>query len=240
MLDQLSGGRLILGLGAGWRPEEFDAFGVPIGERVGRTVELIKICRAGWTQDVFSFTGKYHRLRDVAVTPKPAHHVPILLGGSAPGAVARAGRVADGFLATPFNSVDAFRAQVAMFDEAARAAGRDPEQLDIGFHTNVWISADGRIDESMRLPLTWACQAKYEPTSQDDRPADDSTIRELTIVGDPAGVLEQARRWIAGFERRRLHAIFRLHYPGMRREQAVEAIRAFARDVIPALRADGA
>src|SRR6266700_1476557 len=73
VVDNIAGGRLIVGLAPGWREEEFRAFGVPITERVGRNAELVKICRLAWSGRRFSFEGKYHRYEQVAVTPPPAH-----------------------------------------------------------------------------------------------------------------------------------------------------------------------
>src|SRR6266545_1059150 len=85
VVDQLSGGRLILGLGIGWRDEEFRMFGVPRSERAIRTAETIDILRRAWTGRRFSFEGRAHSYDRVKVTPPPAREggVPIHLGGSA-------------------------------------------------------------------------------------------------------------------------------------------------------------
>jgi alkanesulfonate monooxygenase SsuD/methylene tetrahydromethanopterin reductase-like flavin-dependent oxidoreductase (luciferase family) len=85
VVDQLSGGRLILGLGSGWREEEFRAFGVPKAERVLRTVETVEILRRAWTGRRFSFEGRAFRHDRVRVTPPPAQRggPPIYLGGYA-------------------------------------------------------------------------------------------------------------------------------------------------------------
>lgn len=254
VVDQLSRGRLVVGLGAGWRKKEFELFGIPIAQRASRTAELLRICRAAWDQERSSFAGKHHTFEDVSVTPKPFGRIPIFLGGSVPAAVARAGRLADGLIATPADRIDAFREQVAAFDAAASAAGRDPRALAIGFHVNAWVSADGRLPDDVRAAM-WQQIGRYALWHSQDEgppgrieghegtllpPIDDERIRARTWMGTAADVLARARPWIDEFGDRELHPIVRLHYPGMSFDLAERAVRAFAAEVVPGLASRGA
>src|SRR5919198_3580585 len=100
VVDQLSGGRLILGLGLGWRDEEFRMFGQQPSERVRRTVDTVEVLRRAWTGARFSYDGKAYRFDGVKVTPPPAREggPPIYLGGFTERAVRRAGRVGGGHI----------------------------------------------------------------------------------------------------------------------------------------------
>lgn len=85
-LDMISGGRLILGLGAGWKEVEYKAYGYrfpPLRERMDRLEEALQVIRALWTEDRASFQGEYYQLNNAVFAPKPIQkpHPPILIGG---------------------------------------------------------------------------------------------------------------------------------------------------------------
>ena len=97
-LDQLSGGRVVLGTGAGWLAEEFAALGVPISERGSRTDECIDVLRACWEgDDPVSFRGPRVTIDSMKVRPKPASPIPIWVGGNSPAALNRAVNKGDGW-----------------------------------------------------------------------------------------------------------------------------------------------
>jgi len=96
-LDQLSGGRVILGAGVGWLEAEFRAAGVSIHERGARMDENLDVLRACWTEDPIRFEGRWHELRDVRMQPQPARQIPIWIGGSGEHAYRRAVERGDGF-----------------------------------------------------------------------------------------------------------------------------------------------
>lgn len=96
-LDQLSGGRLTLGVGAGWLEGEYRALGRDFATRGARLDEMIDLLRACWTEDPVTFEGRFHGLRDVRLLPKPAHAIPIWVGGGSEPAWRRAVARGDGF-----------------------------------------------------------------------------------------------------------------------------------------------
>jgi probable F420-dependent oxidoreductase len=98
-IDVLSGGRLELGVGVGWLAEEFAALGVPFRGRGERFTEWTRILRQCWTGTPEPFAGEHYRLPSGLRTgPPPAHHIPLLVGGHSPAALARAARLGDGWL----------------------------------------------------------------------------------------------------------------------------------------------
>jgi probable F420-dependent oxidoreductase len=99
-LDQLAGGRLTVGVGAGWLEAEFDALNVPFAERGPRTDEAIDAMRACWGEQPVDFDGPTVHLRDLKVVPTPAHAIPIWVGGASPPALRRAVARGDGWQGT--------------------------------------------------------------------------------------------------------------------------------------------
>src|SRR5262249_23243374 len=98
-LDQLSGGRLILGVGIGWAKQEFEALGVPFNHRGALTNEYLDVIRTYLTNDVASYEGRFVSFRDVHTGPPSARspHPPIWVGGSSEAALRRAARYGDGW-----------------------------------------------------------------------------------------------------------------------------------------------
>ena len=98
-IDQFSGGRVILGVAAGWLEAEFDALGIPFHERGARTDEAIKMLRNFWTNDHITDTYPVHQstLASMRTLPQPVRHVPLWIGGHADVALRRAIAVGDGW-----------------------------------------------------------------------------------------------------------------------------------------------
>ena len=142
-LDQLSRGRLIVGLGAGSLPEENAALGVPYETRGAYCNEFLQVLRALWTDDVASFDGEYFHFDNLCSSPKPLQqpHPPIMVGGNRPPALRRAARFGDGW--HPMNvSPDGAARRLETLREQAKAAGR--EQVP----TAVQVRLDmNRVDE---------------------------------------------------------------------------------------------
>jgi probable F420-dependent oxidoreductase len=98
-IDQLSGGRCILGVGVGWAKQEFAALNVPFNRRGAIADEYLAVIRQAWTEEVSSFDGEFVRFRDVRNAPLPLRkpHPPIWVGGKSDGALRRAVRHGDGW-----------------------------------------------------------------------------------------------------------------------------------------------
>lgn len=133
-IDYLSGGRFILGAGAGWMKEEFDALGVPFDERGPRTDEQLAAIVALWTERQPAYRGRYYQFQNVAMEPKPVQQPrpPIWIGGNNRPSQRRAGRLGDAWHPTTYrvSPDDAAAGHRYARAEAARA-GRDPAAVGL-------------------------------------------------------------------------------------------------------------
>ncbi len=130
-VDVLSGGRLELGLGLGWMPEEFTATGGQMERRGARAAEYIEVLRHVWAGGTDEFAGEFYRIPAGRSAPRPVQRPgpPILMGGSMPVALRRVGRLADGWLTSSRADLARIAEPIAVIKEAAVAAGRDPAAL---------------------------------------------------------------------------------------------------------------
>jgi len=131
-VDEVSGGRLVLGIGAGWNRVEFEAFGFPYDHRVERFAEAFEIVRRLLAGERVTLRGRYHRVEDVVLLPRPRRTPPIMLGSSGP-------RMLE--IAVPHvqawnawfdlfgNTPEGFAAESAKVTAAAERAGRDPAEI---------------------------------------------------------------------------------------------------------------
>ncbi len=130
-LDQLSGGKVELGLGVGWLEEEFDALGVPWERRGARNDEYIEAMRTLWSGPEVEFHGEFVDFPQVTCSPRPIQPtIPILVGGDSDVAIRRAARLADGYFPGE-GDVDRLAALIARVRQAAEDAGRDPDEIEI-------------------------------------------------------------------------------------------------------------
>jgi F420-dependent oxidoreductase-like protein len=154
--DHVSGGRVSLGLGAGWNEREHAAYGFPfppLGERMDMLAEQLEIVHGQWTESPFSFAGTHYSLDAVDAQPKPVQspHPPLIMGGKAgPRAAALAARWADEYN-TAFATLDELLPMKARVDAACEAAGREP--IPFSLMTGVLVGRDRAEFEDRRRRL---------------------------------------------------------------------------------------
>jgi probable F420-dependent oxidoreductase len=135
-LDLLSGGRFRLGVAVGWNAVEYEALGESFGDRGDRLDEQVDVIRRLWTEKTVTLEGRYHRLTGAGIAPPPVQRpIPIWFGGGSRSALARAGRVADGWFPpmSPGPELDHAR---AVIEESSTAAGRDPALIGMEGHVH--------------------------------------------------------------------------------------------------------
>jgi probable F420-dependent oxidoreductase len=185
-VDALSGGRFVLGVGLGGEfPAEFDAVGVPVGERASRVDEAIPLLRRLWRGEEVAHEGTHARFGPIRLAPGPARAggPPIWVGGRSVAALRRAARLGDGFIshmATPRSCAQ----QLETIAREAEAARRSARFVPAAFLFSV-------IDESMEA----AHRGASEELGRLYRQPFDAAARRYCVLGTPADCLEQLRAY---------------------------------------------
>ncbi|NJQ01206.1 LLM class F420-dependent oxidoreductase [Streptomyces zingiberis] len=190
-VDQMSGGRVDFGLGAGWYADEHTAYGIPFPkEKFGRLEEQLEVITGLWSTPVgerFSFDGRFYQLADSPALPKPAQEkVPVIVGGRGPRRTpAIAARFADEFN-LPFVLPDETAEQFGRVRAAVEAEGRDPSSL---VYSNALVICAGRSEAEVTR--------RAEAIGRDA-----AELRENGLCGSPAEITERIGRYReAGCER---------------------------------------
>ena len=137
-LDQMSGGRAIAGVGAGWNEAEYDALGVPYQERGARTTEYLRLWQACWEPGPTTFHGRFFSFDNMHVNPKPVQqpHVPLWIGGSSHASLRRAARFAQVWQPTPTALGDLISNQAYLRDACAEIERGDVPRTRMSFRVN--------------------------------------------------------------------------------------------------------
>jgi probable F420-dependent oxidoreductase len=196
-IDEVSGGRLILGLGCGWNRAEFAAFGIPYDHRVARFEEAHEIIRRLVAGEAATLHGTYWQADDAVLLPPPARRIPLMIGSNGPRMLGIALPHADwwntwwdGYR----NSVAGFAELNARIDAAAESAGRDPK--DVARSACVLVTVDSDTAERV------SPRAEVEPLAGDAetlaahlRGLADAGADEAILVLDP--ITEESIRAVA-------------------------------------------
>ena len=218
-MDQLSEGRLFLGMASGWYKREFDAMGIPFEKRGKLMDEDIEIMRRLWTEE--SVTGQYsaHNLSKAVMYPKPVQNpVPILIGGYVDRVLQRAATVGDGWL-TYFYRAEDFKKSWAKIENYAREAGKDPDKLYSAAQLPIMV---GKSKEAVRADMMDWLNKEW------DFPEHSDCTRESAIMGSVDECVAQLREHLdAGVQK-----IIFVPY-----KYQMDQVETIAKEIIPRLRA---
>ena len=187
-LDQVSGGRVTLGLGIGrGDAAQYAAFGMPFERRVTRFTEGVELLKALWAEPVVNFKGEIFQLEGATMEPKPLQkpHIPIWMGGAHPNVLKRTAALADGWMGAGGNTTSQYPGLVAMLRQELEAAGRDPATFPTS--KRIYVSVSEVPGEAL-AELTHFCQTMY---GNGDNAADQG------ICGTPEEVREQLESLVA-------------------------------------------
>lgn len=244
-VDILSGGRLDLGMGLGYRLEEFEAFGVDRRQRGRLMDEGVELIRRAWTEERVTFSGRFYNVRDLPVTPRPVQrpHPPIWLGARGDRPARRAARFrAPLLLVGPAEVYGAYAA-------ALREEGVDPTGMPVlGSRASIvsddperdWATLRDHVHYTGSLYGEWYREAADLPTDAEriGRAVEDPEVRRAGyLIGPAAEVIAGIEAWRQAVPY--THMIFTATPAGMRTDQTNVWLERFAREVIPAFRGSG-
>ncbi len=243
VLDIMSGGRAIFGAASGYRPPEFDLYGVGLDDRGARYVEMLKIIRALWTEERIDYQGRFFQVAG-GIEPRPERPPPIWLGGWGELSLKRAAQLGDAWVPGPTANLEKLLAAQQQYRAALAAAGKDPTAAPTPLTREVVIA-----DSSQRA---WELAEKYLMVNYRDEygggwkhpliGSEDATpVNQLQalgqdrfIIGSPDECVAKIRRFVDTFGVD--HLICRLYFPGMPHDHIMHELKLLAAEVIPAFR----
>jgi probable F420-dependent oxidoreductase len=241
VIDIISKGRLILGVGMGYQDVDFAAYGLRVSERVSLFEEGIEIIKRAWTEEKLYFVGKRYTLTNIIVTPKPVQQPrpPIWIAAVGDEAMKRAGRVGDALLADSFQLPARLKPRVDLYRQTAASRGN---RAQVVLFREGFVA--GTRDEAVReyeaaLLSTHRYYWRHGSYYQDIKKEEDLDLKRIgldrLILGSPKDCAERVRAWHA--EIGADYFLIRFKHPaGQPHAKVMEALRLFGEEVIPEFR----
>jgi alkanesulfonate monooxygenase SsuD/methylene tetrahydromethanopterin reductase-like flavin-dependent oxidoreductase (luciferase family) len=252
VVDNLSGGRVEIGLGQGYRPAEFDMFGWNYARRTSAFEECLDILEKAWTGESFDYEGRTYKVKGGLLRPPPVKpgRLPLWIGAAAPKARARAVKHRAGFLVAPLIELEHLVRQLQSFDAEVerQGAGTLPRAL-----MREILVGDSAADAMKRHQpfIDQVYRVQYAPERVGLSYVDRATGERKPLTGDNPYFLSEEfmqERWLLGTPdeiarkivawQPRLgadHIIFQPRPPGMALRQAIDELEAIAKGVMPAV-----
>jgi alkanesulfonate monooxygenase SsuD/methylene tetrahydromethanopterin reductase-like flavin-dependent oxidoreductase (luciferase family) len=242
-LDVIARGNFIFGVGLGYRDVEFDAFGVPRGERVRRLERYLDLIQRLWTEDRVSFEGFGIRLDKVHMNIRPVQkpRPPIWMAANNDPAVKRAARMADAWLINPHSTIDTIRRQLAVYRTELQAAGKGtPREMPL--IKEIFCAKDRATALEMAGPYLLAKYRDYAKWGQDKVMPDDTDfsrsldelIKGRFVLGSPEQCYRELEPYWKEFGIN--HLVIRTHWAGMAISTALSSMRLISDELLPELR----
>lgn len=245
MVDVVSNGRFVMGVGYGYRQEEFDAFKIPLDERPSRVKEGIQALRAFWTQPVASFEGQHYQYRDITVRPQPLQepHPPIWLAAKSANAVRSAARNADAWFADPVTPLSVQKKRLEVYKEMRAKLGKPTQGFDLPVYREAyvaetdeqaWEEAKEGVMFIYKEYLDWGHllddEGRPVPPGRDDAL---DMLRGRFVIGSPEKCIEDAIRLRE--ELGATNLVMRMKFPGVPQEKVLHSIKLWGEKVMPAI-----
>jgi len=254
VLDNLSGGRIEIGLGQGYRPAEFEMFGLPYARRTRAFEEGLDILQLAWRGERFDYAGQIYSVKGGLLRPPPVTPgAPRLwIGAVAPASRARAIRHRAGLIVAPLTELEHSRKQIADYDAEVARHGLAPLPHALMREILVGDSATDAIARHRRY-LDHVYRVQYAPertgltyrdpetgerrmlTGDDPHYMSEAFMQDRWFLGAPAEIADKIAAWQPRL--RMEHLIFHPRQPGMSLREAVDGLTCAAREVMPLVQA---
>ncbi|HLW70045.1 MAG TPA: LLM class flavin-dependent oxidoreductase [Candidatus Binataceae bacterium] len=244
IVDQITGGRMILSVGVGYQDVDFGAFGLSVKDRVGRTEEGLEVLKKCWAGERFSHHGKFYDLDNVNITPKPMQQPrpPIWMAAWTDIGLRRVARIADAWITSPLEHINTMKRFAELYRSAALKHGKKP-MLVLMRDVLVADSMEAARRESEPLMYThrfyfrnngYASDEVVDRVKSEEGWTFDVAAPNRFIAGSPADCLAQLRMWqdVVAPD----YLVLRMRHPGGPSHERVKAaIRTFGKEVLPHL-----
>lgn len=236
-LDVLSGGRLDLGIGKGYRYNEFKGFGIPIDEADARFEEALAILAKAWTSpERFSYQGRFWRFNDIVVEPAPLQkpHPPLWMGAASPASILRVANRACNLLLDQYASSEALGQRLALFRSEMERQRHMFDPMNVIVARDLYI-AQNRFDKEEALHRHRSAQQRTLAVARDPNRSGGSHILHYDHAGSDTedsmlyGTPDQIAEKLTSLQRVGISYVI-LNIGGMSRD----SLRSFARDIMPA------
>ena len=231
-LDQISGGRVVLGVGAGYREDEFSTFGIDIKTRLSRFYETLELVRRFWSGERVTFEGRHFTVHNQAISllPRQRPRPQIWIGANGPKTILGAARHGDAWLGSPNVKFRWANGNLAAYTAELERLGIDPSGREYPIVRELYI---GDSDAAARAELEPYISNEYRAFSTYDEIYDayyNEMWDKAFLIGSPETVAVRLEMLMEGGWN---SFIFRCSWPGMPHEMTVRTIRRFAQEIMP-------
>lgn len=238
-IDVMCNGKLIFGVGIGYRDVEFKAFNVPRKQAAGRLEENLEAVKRLWSEEKVSMKGSHFELDEAVCTVKPLQKPmpPVWTGANADPAIRRAARITDAWFVNPHNRLDTIRRQVQVYQRELDACGK-PFPAEFPMMREVVVARSREEAMRMARPYLEAKYKAYHQWGQDKAmPAGDNNLgldydellKDRFLFGSPDEVTEQILKIVNEFGVN--HFVFGIQFPGMPQQMVLDQMQLLSEEV---------
>ncbi len=239
-LDIMSEGRVVFGIGLGYREVEYEAFGVSLRDRVPRMLEALDLIKRLWTEEVVNFEGRFFQVHNATCTVRPVQkpYPPIWIAANADPAVVRTARLGYPWFVNPHAALPTIERQWDRYKQTLAEANHPmPAARPIALELHVAPTHEEAVETARpflagkyNAYAEWG-QDKVLPGEENFRVAFDELARDRFVLGTPEEVIEQLEERVRRLDSNYL--LFRVGWPGMESAKIMRVIEIMGRDVLP-------